>query len=86
MVIRDATSLIAWIESALPAVDPDAFGPWLAQSPTAGALVAMVHIRVESASLPARVISVALAARPTTRRTMNSDTLSTNLSRLALEE
>ncbi|WP_433566878.1 hypothetical protein ACQP1O_17820 [Nocardia sp. CA-151230] len=66
MVISHAAALISWIESALPELDPTTFGPWLAEPAGPGAVIAVVHVRVESATRPARSIAVTLSAHPIT--------------------
>ncbi|MGW5106137.1 hypothetical protein [Nocardia sp. NPDC004123] len=65
-MITSAAALVAWIEAALPEADPAAFGPWLAEKPSPGALAAIVHIRIESTHQPPQSACVTLSAHPLT--------------------
>lgn len=65
-MITDATALLAWIETALPPVDPEIFGPWLAAPAGRGAVAAEVYVRVESAGRVTQSVTVSLSTHPVT--------------------
>ncbi|WP_063047940.1 hypothetical protein [Nocardia pseudovaccinii] len=64
-MIASGRQLLAWIETNLPDLDEDRFGPWRAEpAATAGALTAHIHVRIHSPGTPDRITTVTLSATP----------------------
>ncbi|MFI6213283.1 hypothetical protein ACIBCD_14940 [Nocardia brasiliensis] len=65
-MIGDSTQLLDWIESNLPALDEDRFGPWQAQPARPGTISARVDVRIRSRGVRDRHTVVLLSAAPLT--------------------
>ncbi|MEV2226358.1 hypothetical protein AB0E01_41855 [Nocardia vinacea] len=64
-VIATGQQLLAWIETNLPDLDEDRFGPWRAEpATTAGARTAHIYVRIHSPATPDRTTTIALSATP----------------------
>ncbi|MFE9322634.1 hypothetical protein ACIHDR_23750 [Nocardia sp. NPDC052278] len=64
-MIATGQQLLAWIETNLPDLDEDRFGPWQAEpATTPGARTAHIYVRIHSPATPDRITTIALSATP----------------------
>ncbi|WP_249645278.1 hypothetical protein [Nocardia sputi] len=63
-MITSAAELVAWIETNLPDLDSDRFGPWVVEPPVPGALRAVIEIRVHAPGAADRVLRLEVSAAP----------------------
>ncbi|MEV5835578.1 hypothetical protein [Nocardia sp. NPDC052112] len=63
-MISSGADLLAWIETNLPEVDQDRFGPWRAEPATPTAHTAHISVRIHSPGTADRITTVTLSAAP----------------------
>ncbi|MEV0299120.1 hypothetical protein [Nocardia sp. NPDC050710] len=63
-MIGNSTELVAWIHDNLPALDETRFEQWQAETATAAALSAEIHVRIHTPGIPDRTTHITLTAAP----------------------
>ncbi|WP_433622099.1 hypothetical protein [Nocardia sp. CA-120079] len=63
-MISSGEDMLAWIETNLPELDEDRFGPWQAVPATPDARTAHISVRIHSPGTADRTTTITLSAAP----------------------